>query len=163
MRCARADPKFVQTVPVAFNFERQQHLRVSVYDADEKASDVAKLDLQKQDHLGAVEIDLAEVVRGAGGAGVKRPLVGARAQGYLTIRAEERINFKRVLTVDIKGCRLARRDGCAAGSAASGAPLLPTRAECVHSAFRHVHQIRRHAGCRRTAVLSCIACVACAV
>lgn len=111
---ARADPKFVQSVPVAYNFERQQHLRVSVYDADEKASNVASLDLHGQDHLGAVEMDLAEVVRGAGGAGVKCALVGAKAQGYLTVRAEERLNFKRLLTVDIKGYRLAKRDGCAA-------------------------------------------------
>jgi hypothetical protein len=107
---AAADPQFVHAFPVSYCFETQQRMKVSVYDCDQAASAVHNLDLTKQDHLGSIEFDLVEVARGAD-MQIKRPLVGLKASGTCIVSAEERVAFKRVLTVDIRGFKLAKRDG----------------------------------------------------
>jgi hypothetical protein len=102
----------VHVIPVDYCFETQQHMKVSVYDCDQKAESVDKLDIAKQQHLGCIEFDLTEVARGQH-MQIKRPLVGPkRAAGFCTVSAEERVNFKRVLEVDIRGIKLVKRDGC---------------------------------------------------
>ena len=112
------DPQFVHAILVSFNFEKQQRFKVAVYDADQAHSDVHKLQLPKQDHLGSIEFDLAEVARSADHQ-IRQPLVGAKAKGTCTVRGEERVTFKRMLTVDISGQKLAKRDGYASATGTS--------------------------------------------
>jgi hypothetical protein len=118
----RAEPTFVQAILVHYNFERQQRIKVAVYDADEAATDVHSLQLSKQDYLGCIEFDLAEVARGKDSQ-MRMQLMGTKAQGWCTVRGEERVTFKRVLTVDMLGHKLARRDGCAVCRSSSVAAL----------------------------------------
>ena len=102
----------MHAILVSFNFERQQRMKVAVYDADQSAPDVNRLDLAKQDALGKIEFDLAEVARSPDRQ-LRRPLVGSHATGFCTVRGEERVEFKQMLTLDVSGHKLAKRDGCA--------------------------------------------------
>ena len=123
---------------VHYNFERQQRMKVAVYDADDTASDAHRLGLSKQDYLGASEFDMAEIASGHD-MHLKRALVGKGARGYCTVTAEERITFKRVLTVDISGHKLAKRDGCASQTTASSRNVHLTCTAACRGPGMHTH------------------------
>jgi hypothetical protein len=81
---------FSTPVTIKYYFERAQPLKITVYDQDGKTSDV-----NKYDSIGSIEVQLGEIVGGAGGPSLMRELVATHHPGAshhvgrIRVRAQE--------------------------------------------------------------------------
>eukprot|EP00873_Tetraselmis_striata_P008636 jgi/Tetstr1/428900/TSEL_018879.t1 len=88
-------PDFVTSATVKFVFDKLQPMRVVYYDSDTKRTASHALDLSKQDFLGELAFDLAEVVASQGSKltlPLERGLAGsdaAQVRGNGTVRVEQ--------------------------------------------------------------------------
>ncbi|XP_068758761.1 copine-8-like isoform X2 [Montipora capricornis] len=100
------NPDFVKTFIIHYFFEEMQKLRFEVYDIDKPTPK-----LSNQDFQGAVECTLGSVVGEFGGR-LQKPLVNPKVAkpGTLIVTAEELSDCKDVLTLQLMGEKLDKKD-----------------------------------------------------
>jgi hypothetical protein len=108
-----ADPEFASALTVAYNFELVQNMMVKVFDADQAQSDVHQLELSQQDLLGSYSFVLAQLVQNGT---LQQQKLSQAAKGYITVTANEVVQFKKSLFTGIECKGLDNKDGCVACS-----------------------------------------------
>ena len=101
------DPDFVKTILIEYRFEELQKLKFEVYDCDSFSKD-----LRSHDFLGSMECSLGSLVGECGGRYEKELVTkdGKPQRGRMLISAEEVADSKEVISVQLRGRKLDKKD-----------------------------------------------------
>jgi len=103
------NPHWVKKFVLDYQFETRQLVKVSVYDSDGDSNDLSSHDL-----IGSCQCSLGEVLV-AQGKGVTRTLEGVKNGQTITLVGEEVQHSSQVVTLNIEGRGLDRKDWCGLG------------------------------------------------
>eukprot|EP00179_Madagascaria_erythrocladioides_P023978 CAMPEP_0198328632 /NCGR_PEP_ID=MMETSP1450-20131203/15593_1 /TAXON_ID=753684 ORGANISM="Madagascaria erythrocladiodes, Strain CCMP3234" /NCGR_SAMPLE_ID=MMETSP1450 /ASSEMBLY_ACC=CAM_ASM_001115 /LENGTH=639 /DNA_ID=CAMNT_0044032779 /DNA_START=165 /DNA_END=2084 /DNA_ORIENTATION=+ len=100
------NPEFVKSFDMAYFFERNQELRIEMYDRDTKSDS----HLNRHDYLGGAELTLAELVASPGQRLV-RPLLNernprGRQRGDVILTVEEQAGLKKAISLDLRASKI---------------------------------------------------------
>ncbi|KAK2571445.1 Copine-8 [Acropora cervicornis] len=100
------NPDFVKSFIISYFFEEMQKLRFEVYDKDKPTAKLSHHDFQ-----GAAECTLGSIVGEFGGR-LQKPLINPKVKnpGTIIVTAEEVFDCKDVLTLELKGHKLDKKD-----------------------------------------------------